>query len=246
MWFSKFLLAAYLMASVSVNITLAQNSPQDYVNAHNAVRAEVGVGPITWNNTVAAYAQKYANSRVENCELEHSGGPYGENIAEGYGNLNGVDAVKMWASEKPFYSHDTNSCVGDECLHYTQVVWRKSVHLGCGRAKCKNGWCILGNNLIEKTCKQTPYYDLCVRSLISSPRSFNTDVEGLAKIMVHTINAEATHTLHRIYKLLQHKQDTNMKRALQMFSFNIPRAYHKDRLGQSIITTPIHVLGNRK
>jgi hypothetical protein len=27
--------------------------------------------------------QKYANSRVENCELEHSGGPYGENIAEG-------------------------------------------------------------------------------------------------------------------------------------------------------------------
>ncbi|KAI5576838.1 hypothetical protein BDE02_09G072200 [Populus trichocarpa] len=140
MWFSKFLLAAYLMASVSVNITLAQNSPQDYVDAHNAVRAEVGVGPITWNNTVAAYAQKYANSRVENCELEHSGGPYGENIAEGYGNLNGVDAVKMWASEKPFYSHDTNSCVGDECLHYTQVVWRKSVHLGCGRAKCKNGW----------------------------------------------------------------------------------------------------------
>lgn len=95
MWFSKFLLAAYLMASVSVNITLAQNSPQDYVDAHNAVRAEVGVGPITWNNTVAAYAQKYANSRVENCELEHSGGPYGENIAEGYGNLNGVDAVKM-------------------------------------------------------------------------------------------------------------------------------------------------------
>ncbi|KAH8497700.1 hypothetical protein Peur_073825 [Populus x canadensis] len=140
MWFSKFLLAAYLMASVSVNITLAQNSPQDYVDAHNAVRAEVGVGPITWNNTVAAYAQKYANSRVENCELEHSGGPYGENIAEGYGNLNGVDAVKMWASEKPFYSHDTNSCVGDECLHYTQIVWRKSVHLGCGRAKCKNGW----------------------------------------------------------------------------------------------------------
>ncbi|KAB5541209.1 hypothetical protein DKX38_014183 [Salix brachista] len=134
MWFGKFLFAAYLMASVLVTITSAQNSPQDYVDAHNAVRAEVGVGPIAWNKTVAAYAQKYANSRVESCELEHSGGPYGENIAEGYGNLNGVDAVKMWASEKPFYSHDTNSCVDDECLHYTQVVWRKSVHLGCGRA----------------------------------------------------------------------------------------------------------------
>ncbi|KAF9675767.1 hypothetical protein SADUNF_Sadunf09G0067100 [Salix dunnii] len=141
MWFGKFLFAAYLIVSVSDTITSAQNSPQDYVDAHNAVRAEVGVGPIAWNKTVAAYAQKYANSRVQSCEMEHSGGPYGENIAEGYGNLNGVDAVKMWASEKPFYSHDTNSCVDDECLHYTQIVWRKSVHLGCGRAKCRNGWC---------------------------------------------------------------------------------------------------------
>lgn len=98
---------------------------------------------------------------------------------------------------------------------------------------------ILGNNLIEKTCKQTPYYDLCVRSLISSPRSFNTDVEGLAKIMVHTINARATHTLHRINKLLQHNQDTNMKRALQscasrydaIIKADIPESLQALRLG---------------
>jgi pectinesterase inhibitor-like protein len=98
---------------------------------------------------------------------------------------------------------------------------------------------ILGNNLIEKTCKQTPYYDLCVKSLISSPRSFNTDVEGLAKIMVHTINARATHTLHRINKLLQHRQDTNMKRALQscasrydaIIKEDIPESLQALRLG---------------
>ncbi|XP_058006664.1 basic form of pathogenesis-related protein 1-like [Hevea brasiliensis] len=138
--FRKFLLATHLVGLSLAQITLAQNSPQDYVDAHNAVRAEVGVGPVSWNKTVAAYAQKYANSRIENCELEHSYGPYGENIAEGYGNLNGVDAVTMWASEKPNYDYKSNSCVGDECLHYTQIVWRNSVHLGCGRAKCKNGW----------------------------------------------------------------------------------------------------------
>lgn len=171
------------MASVSVNITLAQNSPQDYVDAHNAVRAEVGVGPITWNNTVAAYAQKYANSRVENCELEHSGGPYGENIAEGYGNLNGVDAVKMWASEKPFYSHDTNSCVGDECLHYTQVVWRKSVHLGCGRAKCKNGWWFVTCNYdpVGNIEGQSPYWMMLLGVLANSQPQKNKIYKKIMK-----------------------------------------------------------------
>ncbi|TYG84087.1 hypothetical protein ES288_D01G221500v1, partial [Gossypium darwinii] len=29
---------------------------------------------------------------------------------------------------------------GDDCLHYTQVVWSKSVNLGCAIAKCANGW----------------------------------------------------------------------------------------------------------
>ncbi|KDP35893.1 hypothetical protein JCGZ_09865 [Jatropha curcas] len=139
---SKLLLLGTVLVgfTVLVELSLAQNSPQDYVDAHNSVRARVGVPPITCNRTVAAYAQEYANSRVENCEFEHSYGPYGENIAEGYGNLNGVDAVAMWVTEKANYDHKSNSCVGDECLHYTQVVWRSSVHLGCRWAKCKNGW----------------------------------------------------------------------------------------------------------
>jgi len=93
-----------------------------------------------------------------------------KNIAEGYGNLNGVDVVKMWASEKPFYSHDTNSCVGDECLHYTQVVWRKSVHLGCGRAKCKNGWWFVTCNYdpVGNFEGQSPYWIMLLGVLASS------------------------------------------------------------------------------
>ncbi|KAJ0077824.1 hypothetical protein Patl1_37279 [Pistacia atlantica] len=62
---------------------------------------------------------KITRSKKGSCDLDHSMGPYGENLAEGYGNLNGVDAVKMWVSEKPNYDYASNSCVGDECLHYT-------------------------------------------------------------------------------------------------------------------------------
>ncbi|KNA11533.1 hypothetical protein SOVF_134250 [Spinacia oleracea] len=121
----------------------AQNSPKDYVAAHNAARAAVGVGPLAWSTTVAAYAQQYANQRVD-CQLVHSSdSTYGENIAEGYGSygaaLSGVEAVKLWISEKSSYDHRSNSCINGECLHYTQVVWRESVRLGCARVVCQNG-----------------------------------------------------------------------------------------------------------
>ncbi|KAL6213197.1 hypothetical protein ACLB2K_012644 [Fragaria x ananassa] len=72
--------------------------------------------------------------------MEHSEGPYGENLAEGYGEMTGAQAVKFWVTEKPNYDYASNKCVGDECGHYTQVVWHNSVHLGCARAKCTNGW----------------------------------------------------------------------------------------------------------
>ncbi|XP_010029887.3 pathogenesis-related protein PR-1 type [Eucalyptus grandis] len=121
-------------------ISVAQNSHQDFVDEHNAARAEVGVSPITWNRTVAAYARKYAEERRGDCNLEHSGGPYGENLAKGYGVLSGRDSVKMWVGEEDDYDYSSNSCVVGECRHYTQVVWRDSVHLGCARVKCDDGW----------------------------------------------------------------------------------------------------------
>ncbi|KAJ9705377.1 hypothetical protein PVL29_003429 [Vitis rotundifolia] len=129
-----------LMGLALAHVCCAQNSPQDYVNAHNAARAQVGVGSMTWNDTVAAYAQNYANKRIGDCNLVHSGGPYGENLAKGSPSLTGTDAVNLWVGEKPNYDYNSNSCVGGECLHYTQVVWSNSVRLGCARVQCNNGW----------------------------------------------------------------------------------------------------------
>ncbi|XP_076959759.1 pathogenesis-related protein 1A-like [Bidens hawaiensis] len=120
----------------------AQNSQQDYLDAHNAARAQVGVGNMVWNATVAAYAQNYANQRIADCNLIHSGGPYGENLAEGSGTFTGAAAVNLWVNEKMYYDYTTNTCAsGHVCGHYTQVVWRNSVQLGCARVQCtNNGW----------------------------------------------------------------------------------------------------------
>ncbi|XVE94079.1 hypothetical protein REPUB_Repub01dG0249800 [Reevesia pubescens] len=125
----------------------AQDSPQDYLNAHNAARAAVGVGPMTWDNTVAAYAQNYANQRIGDCNLVHSGGPYGENLAWSSGNLSGTDAVGLWVDEKVNYDYNSNTCApGKVCGHYTQVVWRNSVRLGCAKVGCSSGGTFIGCN----------------------------------------------------------------------------------------------------
>ncbi|XP_041990507.1 basic form of pathogenesis-related protein 1-like [Salvia splendens] len=140
MYFSTMTKSLFLTIFFVVVVAAAQNSPQDFVDAHNRARAEVGVAPVGWNATVADYALRYAEKRSGGCELEHSGGPYGENLAEGYGEFSAVDGVGLWVGEKPSYDYASNSCVGGECLHYTQVVWRDSTQLGCARKQCRNGW----------------------------------------------------------------------------------------------------------
>ncbi|KMT00994.1 hypothetical protein BVRB_9g222550 [Beta vulgaris subsp. vulgaris] len=120
----------------------AQNLPLDYVNAHNTARAAVGVGNIQWNDTLAAYAQQFANQRKVDCALQHSGGPYGENLAIGSGaSMTGTAAVQLWVNEKANYDYYSNTCaINKVCGHYTQVVWSNSVRLGCARVQCNNGW----------------------------------------------------------------------------------------------------------
>ncbi|KAI3525509.1 hypothetical protein L1887_04352 [Cichorium endivia] len=132
-----------------LHISGAQNSPQDYVDAHNQARAEVGVGPMTWDSRVASFAQNYANQRRGDCQLVHSqNSAYGENLAYASGlALTGVQAVNLWVGEKADYDYNLNTCApGKICGHYTQVVWSDSVRLGCARVHCDNSaWFVTCN-----------------------------------------------------------------------------------------------------
>ncbi|XP_064941426.1 pathogenesis-related protein 1A-like [Musa acuminata AAA Group] len=93
----------------------AQNSPQDFLDAHNTARVCVAVGPMSWDDGVAAYA----NKRRADYQLFHSGG------------TSSRDAVSLWVAEKQYSDYDSNTCDGGKvCGHYTQVVWANSVYLG--------------------------------------------------------------------------------------------------------------------
>ncbi|XP_031131491.1 pathogenesis-related protein 1C-like [Ipomoea triloba] len=145
MGFSKVpFLFATCMFFMAMNLSCdAQNSEKEYLDAHNAARAAVGVPPLKWDKEVAAFAQSYAKERSGDCKLIHSGNRrYGENLAWGNGAfVTGAFAVGLWVDEKKYYNYTTNYCnapPGKECGHYTQVVWRNSATVGCDRVQCSN------------------------------------------------------------------------------------------------------------
>jgi pathogenesis-related protein 1 len=160
----KMALVALALAMAAATAA-AQNSPRDFVRLHNAARTAVGVGPVSWDNTVAAYARRYAEKRRGDCALVHSrNSPYGENIFWGSSGKawSAADAVALWVGEKKYYHHDTNSCsapAGQSCGHYTQVVWRNSKAIGCARVGCNNGgtFIICSYNPPGNVVGQSPY-----------------------------------------------------------------------------------------
>ena len=105
--------------------------------AHNSARAAVSppaatpIPPLTWSGTVAATAQAWADK----CQFMHSGGQYGENLFASSGKSTPAAVVADWVSEDAKYNYAANSC-SDVCGHYTQVVWAKSLRLGCGVTDC--------------------------------------------------------------------------------------------------------------
>jgi uncharacterized protein YkwD len=113
--------------------------------AHNAVRAEVGVAPLRWNEELEALAVGF----IADCEFAHSsqgersdvaGFAYvGENLYASGGFVpSGADVSDAWASEAAAYTHATNSC-SDVCGHYTQQVWSTTTDLGCALKACDGG-----------------------------------------------------------------------------------------------------------
>jgi hypothetical protein len=114
------------------------------LDAHNQVRAGASPSPspalpsMTWAGDLAAAAQRYA----ARCDFSHDPdrGPVGENLSVNAppGWRMGENVVIGWAEEAADYDYATDTCAA-VCGHYTQIVWRDSVELGCGVATCNGG-----------------------------------------------------------------------------------------------------------
>lgn len=106
--------------------------------AHNAVRQSVepAASPplpdLTWGDDLAAVAQSVADT----CVFEHSDNDFGENLYAGTGTPDIQAAVDAWASEVTDYDYASNACSG-VCGHYTQIVWRDTMRVGCAFADCE-------------------------------------------------------------------------------------------------------------
>lgn len=126
------------------------------VAAHNIVRTAHGLNPLRWSDDLAAYAQEWANqlANTNNCNMRHRPThgrfkqEHGENLwwasprvwSDGVTEVQNITigrVVKDWADEKPFYNYKTNGCkAGEQCGHYTQIVWRETTHVGCAYQQC--------------------------------------------------------------------------------------------------------------
>jgi hypothetical protein len=125
-----------------------------WLDPQNQARAAVGEAPLVWDPIAAQVAQAYAMQ----CNFQHNpdrGSQYdalggmggvGENIAAGAPTQSVSGAVGSWTGEQQYYDHATNSCAsgtsgasGQECGHYTQIVWNTTTGVGCAKVSCTTG-----------------------------------------------------------------------------------------------------------
>ncbi|MCK9226518.1 MAG: CAP domain-containing protein [Syntrophorhabdaceae bacterium] len=114
------------------------------LSTHNAARAEVGASPLVWSDSLALYAQEWADHLASTTiRLEHrphSGRwkqKHGENLFMGTAGYYGVaDAVAAWENEKYAYHGQAIDMSNFYAFgHYTQLIWKNTKSLGCARAE---------------------------------------------------------------------------------------------------------------
>ncbi|KAK2040934.1 PR-1-like protein [Colletotrichum somersetense] len=117
---------------------------QKALDLHNSYRAEVGNGPLTWDEELVNSAQAWANNLAEKNSFYHdpSPGGQGENLYMVTGSTSNelvdASAVQSWLDEKSKYNNQPITDKGSPNFqnygHYTQAIWKGTYKLGIATA----------------------------------------------------------------------------------------------------------------
>lgn len=120
--------------------TMEEDFQGAILNSTNAFRQQHGASSLVWNDTLASYAASHASD----CVFKHTDGPYGENLAAGWSSIE--TAVDGWGNERASYDFASGG-FGETTGHFTQLVWKTTTSVGCGRVYCNKpstpGWYLM-------------------------------------------------------------------------------------------------------
>ena len=138
-----FVFAVIVAASGIVSTVRAERAIDisELLTAQNKYRADLGLLPLRWSDSLAQSAQQWANQLAQLDLMKHSGTDgVGENLAmwrSGKASL--TKLVDLWGAEKQYFVHadfPSVTATGDweKVGHYTQLVWKDTTDVGCGLA----------------------------------------------------------------------------------------------------------------
>ncbi|RYR24742.1 hypothetical protein Ahy_B02g058265 [Arachis hypogaea] len=106
---------------------IAQNSPKDYLKAHNDERVKVGAKPLKWDPQLASLARKFVKKHIFDCkkgifDTTFAGNTYGQSNAYNLGSRSGVDAVNAWLLQKINYDYKSNTCIDESSVAIMEAL----------------------------------------------------------------------------------------------------------------------------
>ncbi|RUP50029.1 CAP domain-containing protein [Jimgerdemannia flammicorona] len=114
------------------NKTKANDNITEILKLHNDARAKHQAPAVTWNTTLASFAQEWASK----CHWQHSdNGKWAENLALGFASWDA--SIGVWYGEQSKYDYN-HPGFSTSTGHFTQIVWKSTTEIGCATASCPN------------------------------------------------------------------------------------------------------------
>ncbi|KAG5922032.1 hypothetical protein E4U42_005624 [Claviceps africana] len=133
---STLLSAILTMLAITTASPVERATPTDFKSqmlaSHNYFRDQHSANPLTWDNSLAASSQTWANT----CNFSHDSA--GENLVYRTSAQYWGQFVNMWGTERTKYNFDKpdfSAATG----HFTQLVWKNTKTVGCAWSKCDGG-----------------------------------------------------------------------------------------------------------